>query len=89
MAVKALHLHLGQDAWGHVVRTLLEELSPRVTVPAALLERARVLDACYIPTRYPNAHPAGAPGEHYGYLQSSQAIEHAAAILEFVRTTMA
>ena len=25
-AVKALHLHLGQEAWGHVVARLLQEL---------------------------------------------------------------
>jgi len=38
---------------------------------------------------YPNGHPSGAPFEHYGTLQSSQAIEYAREILEFVRTQMA
>lgn len=88
-AVKALHLHLGQEAWGHVVRLLLEELPEQVAVPEPLLDRARVLDAHYVPTRYANGHPEGAPGDHYGALQSGEAIEHARAILELVRSSMA
>lgn len=88
-AVKALHLSLGQEAWGHVVRRLLEELPPSLPVPEELIDRARVLDGYYIPTRYPNSHPAGAPAEHYGKLQSREALEHARAILDFVRARMA
>lgn len=88
-AVKALHLSLGQEARGHVVRRLLEELAPSVAVTDELLDRARALDAHYVPTRYPNGHPAGHPGEHYGALQSGEAIEHARAILEFCRAQMA
>ena len=89
MAVKALHQKLGQEAWGYVVRRLLEELPPEVKVTAELLDRARVLDAYYLPTRYPNGHIAGAPGEHYGPLQSGEAIEHAGQIVEFCRLQMA
>jgi HEPN domain-containing protein len=86
-AVKALHLHRGQEAWGHVVSRLLTELP---TPPAAdLVDRARVLDAAYVPTRYPNGHPEGAPFEHYGDLQSREAIQHARAILDFVVAQMA
>jgi HEPN domain-containing protein len=53
------------------------------------VERARVLDTFYIPARYPNSHPEGAPFEHYGTLQSEEAIEHAGQILDFVRAQMA
>lgn len=31
-------------------------------------ERANELDNSYISTRYPNAHPDGAPYEHCGFL---------------------
>ena len=89
MAIKALHLSLGQEAWGHVVRRLLEELPADVRVPPDLIERARCLDAYYLPTRYPNGHLAGAPGEHYGPLQSEEALSHARAIVEFCRVQMA
>ncbi len=88
-AVKALHLHLGQEAWGHAVARLLEELPASAAAPQLLIEQARGLDAYYVPTRYPNGHPEGAPFEHYGPLQSEQAIEHAGAIVEFVRTQVA
>lgn len=86
-AVKALHLALGQDVWGHVVAHLLREL-PRAA-PTELIDKARVLDNFYIATRYANGHPAGAPFEHYGQLQSGQAIAYAGEILDFSRTEMA
>lgn len=89
MAVKALHLKLGQEAWGHVVRRLLEELPEQVSVSDELADLARVLDAFYVATRYPNGHPAGAPGEHYGALQSSEAIRYADQIVEFCGAEMA
>lgn len=52
-------------------------------------EQARVLDNFYIPTRYPDSHPEGAPFEHYGPLQSQEAIRYASAIIAFVRLHMA
>ena len=88
-AVKALHLYLGQDAWGHVVARLLEALPAEAAVPGELIEAARVLDNYYIPSRYPNSHPEGAPFEHYGPLQSDGALEHARQIVEFARSKMA
>jgi HEPN domain-containing protein len=88
-AVKALHLSLKQDAWGHVVARLLAELPASVHVPEDLIEKGRVLDNFYIPTRYANGHPSGAPFEHYGPRQSKEAIQNASEILEFVRHQMA
>lgn len=86
-AVKALHLHLGQEAWGHVVAKLLRELPGAVT--RELLDKANDLDSGYVSTRYPNGFPEGAPFEHYGELQSRNAIAHAREIFEFVLTQMA
>jgi len=88
-AVKALHLHYGQEAWGHVVARLLRELPPQVAVPAPLVEKARLLDSFYIPPRYPNSFAEGAPFEHYGPLQSEEAIRYAREIVDFVRAQMA
>ena len=47
-AVKALHLHLGQEAWGHVIARLLRELPASTPVPeeigrASCRERVYVL----------------------------------------------
>ena len=86
-AVKALHLARGQEAWGHVVSRLLEELP--MSVPEGMVDAGRVLDTSYIPSRYPNSHAEGAPFEHYGPLQSDEAIAHAGQILGFVRSQMA
>lgn len=85
--MKALHLSRGQEAWGHAVARLLEELP--LAVPENLVDAGRVLDTFYIPPRYPNSHPEGAPFEHYGPLQSEEAIGHAREILGFVRSQMA
>ncbi|MGH8573129.1 MAG: HEPN domain-containing protein [Gammaproteobacteria bacterium] len=86
-AAKALHLAKGQEAWGHVVARLLAQLP--VAVPRDLIEKARVLDNYYVPTRYANGHPEGAPFQHYGALQSGGAIDYAREILDFVRPQMA
>lgn len=88
-AVEALHLHTGQEARGHVVAQLLEELPETINVPELLVEKGRVLDNFYVSSRYPNGHSIGAPFEHYGPLQSEVAIQHACEIIEFVRTQMA
>ncbi len=86
-AVKALHLRLGQEAWGHLIARLLRELP--LEVPQELVEKARYLDGLYIPTRYPDAFPEGPSAEHYGPLQSEEALRYAGEILGFVRAQMA
>jgi HEPN domain-containing protein len=86
-AVKALHLQRGQEAWGHVVARLLRELP--LEVADLLVEKGRVLDSFYVPTRYPNGHPEGSPFEHYGPLQSEEAIRYAGEIVAFVHSQMA
>ena len=88
-AVRALNLHLGQEAWGHVIAKLLRELPESAVVPTELVEKGRVLDNFYIPPRYPNSHPQGAPFEHYGPLQSEEGTRYAREIIEFVRSQMA
>lgn len=85
-AVKALHLALGQEAWGHTIAQLIVELP----VPAGdLVDKAKVLDNFYVATRYANGHPEGAPFEHYGPIQSEQGIAYAGEIVEFVRARLA
>jgi HEPN domain-containing protein len=88
-AVKALHLACGQEAWGHVIAKLLRELPDTISVPPVLVEKGRVLDNFYIPSRYPNSHPEGAPGEHYGPLQSEQAVQYAREIIAFIDSQVA
>ena len=42
-AVKALHLHLGQEAWGHVISKLFSELPKTISLPQELIEKGRTL----------------------------------------------
>ena len=86
-AVKSVHLSLAQDAWGHVVARLLSELP--VDVPAALVDKAKVLDGFYIPTRYASSHAEGPPFEHFGILHSDEALRYAREIIDFARPYVA
>jgi HEPN domain-containing protein len=86
-AVKGVHLARGQEAWGHVVARLLRDLP--FPVDPGLVDKAKVLDNFYVPSRYPNGHPEGPPFEHFGPIQSGEAIKYAGEILEFARSQMA
>jgi len=86
-AAKALHQAQGQEAWGHVVARLMAELPQRAA--AELVDKAKVLDNFYMATRCANGHTEGPPYEHYGPLQSEQAIRYADEIVAFVRAQMA
>lgn len=88
-AIKALLYKHAIDGWGHVITDLIKELPKAITVPSALMEKARDLDSFYVATRYANGYPSGAPFEHYGPLQSERAINYAGEIIEFARAAMA
>lgn len=81
-AAKALHESQGTEAWGHAVAGLLAGLEE---VPEAVMEAARALDKHYIPTRYPNTHPEGAPGDVYTVRDADRALEDATMVLAHVR----
>ena len=93
-ALKALHLQQGQQSWGHGLGRSYRELPPAIVQQLAaavsdLEDRLRVLDALYIPTRDPDSLPEGAPTDHFGRLQSSDAISHARALVEAIRLALA
>jgi HEPN domain-containing protein len=93
-ALKALHLHHGQQSWGHGLGRSFRDLPPAVARPLAakvedLEDRLRVLDALYIPTRYPDSLPEGAPTDHFGRLQSNDALCHARALVDAIRAALA
>jgi len=93
-ALKALHLHHGQQAWGHGLGRCWRELPPAVGAALAealrdLEDRLRILDALYIPTRCPDSLPDGAPSDHFGRLQSDDAQRHARSIVDAITTALA
>jgi HEPN domain-containing protein len=82
-AVKAVFQKMGAEAWGHSVADLLAELRARHPVSERLSDAALELDKAYIPTRYPNAHPSGAPRSRYTRTEAERLIGHAAQIIGF------
>ncbi len=83
--VKALFLRLGRDSWGHTVIVLLGNLPEEIAPSDDILDRARLLDRHYIPTRYPNGFDSGAPTDFYREVDAREAIQSAEVILEFCR----
>ena len=82
-AVKAVFIKLGAEAWGYSVADLLMELSKKFKVPEDLIDMALELDKAYIPTRYPNAHPSGAPWRKYTETEARRLLNYAKKILRF------
>lgn len=87
LALKGLLHGLGRGPWGHDLVRLGELAAETLDVPVDTGAALRRLSRHYIPARYPDAHPAGPPGPHYGATDSEEAIDDAAAILEFVDRT--
>lgn len=88
-AVKAVFQALGAEAWGDAVADLLTELRHRLTVADDLVEAALELDKAYIPTRYPNAHPSGAPRTRYTKTEATRLIGHATQTVGFCSDLLA
>ena len=73
------------EAWGHTIAGLLGRLAEHVDVPAKLTTGGKALDKHYIPARYPNGLPDGAPVDSYTEEEAARALEQAEAILGFCR----
>ena len=86
-ALKAVFQARGEEAWGHAVSELLTVLQS--DLPSDLLVRAKALDKHYIPTRYPNGFPAGAPMDYYTAEDSAKAIEDAEALVRYCESLLA
>ena len=82
-AVKAVFQKLGAEAFGHSVAGLLQSLPENLKPDPSFLDRAKELDKAYIPTRYPNAHPEGAPCDLYTEGEARRLIEHARGIVKY------
>jgi len=85
-AVKALMIRkLGRYEALHSVAELLRRASTAVESLSELVLKADYLDRFYIPTRYPNAWPRGAPYKHYTREDAERALEYAREVIERVK----
>ncbi|MGH7335669.1 MAG: HEPN domain-containing protein [Candidatus Rokuibacteriota bacterium] len=88
-ALKAVFQARGEEAWGHTVSELLTALLGPRAPTEPLMMRAKALDKHYIPTRYPNGFPSGAPMDYYTSEDSAKAIEDAEAIIRYCESLLA
>lgn len=75
-------MNRGLDAWGHAITAMLRRLED-VSVPTDLVEKAQLLDAYYIPTRYPNGFAEGKPADYYNATKAREGLDAADAIIQF------
>ena len=54
---------------------LVNEISAYITVPQNVVDACRILNRYYIPTRYPNAFPSGAPIHMFDEKDAMEALE--------------
>ncbi len=87
--VKALFLKANRQAWGHSVGALLQQLPPPWQADETLVDSGKELDKHYIPPRYPNSHPQGAPYDYYTQSEAERAIAHTTDILAFCERLLA
>ena len=83
LGIKGFLHGVGAGAWGHDLVALGESLRAQVgpeTVDA-MSGSLRRLSRHYIPARYPDAHPSGPVGSHYGPEDSEQALDDARLVL--------
>jgi len=85
-AVKALYQSIHVDAIGHSISKMLQDLPAALKPSKDLVEQAKELDKHYIPSRYPNFHPEGAPLDYYTAPEARRAVEEAERIIDFCRS---
>jgi len=84
-AVKGLCMFLGFEPWGHSITNMLRLLRDRIDVPAEMVENAQMLDAFYIPTRYPNGFSMGKPSDYYNSKMAGEALNACEKIIRFCK----
>ncbi len=81
-ALKSLCLYYKFDTIRtHSVRKIAQELG----INGEIEETGKYLDLFYIPTRYPDSLPEGAPFESFTQQQAKDALDKALSILNYVR----
>ncbi|WP_461830187.1 HEPN domain-containing protein [Aquifex sp.] len=86
-ALKAFGYFSGLDLWGHSLTEMIKVLKEKgLDIPEELINKAKLLDKYYIPTRYPNGFPSGKPADYFTEKEALEAIDAAAQILRFCKS---
>jgi len=81
-AVKAMLMAHNLTVWGHGISVMLRQ-QEILSIPLDIITEAQLLDAHYIPARYPNGFPAGKPADYYNVHKAQEALDAASSILRF------
>ncbi len=87
-AVKALLMAHGYSAWGHAITPMLRGFED-FEIQDEIIEAGQLLDAHYIPTRYPNGFPEGKPADYYNRQKGEEALRAASKIIRFCEDHLA
>lgn len=87
-ACKGLLMYRGQTAWGHAITPMIMRLSD-LPVPESIVEFGQLLDAYYIPTRYPNGFAQGKPADYFNETIARGAVHAAREIIRFCKDHIA
>ena len=87
-AVKALLMNRGVAVWGRAITPMLGQLEG-VQVSESVVINAQLLDAYYIPSRYPNGFPAGKPADYFNRRKAEEALNAADEIIRFCQDNLA
>jgi HEPN domain-containing protein len=84
LAVKGLLHGIGGAPWGHDLAALGNAAAAAgLDLPPEVLDAMRRLGRHYIPARYPDAHAAGQPGQHYGESDAIDAFRDTAIVFDW------
>ncbi|MCS6831558.1 MAG: HEPN domain-containing protein [bacterium] len=84
-ALKAVLEHFGDPQTGHNLNHLLQAAEEYARSTDAIRAACRRLNRLYIPTRYPDAFPEGAPAEQYVQMDAQEALNDADTVLRYAR----
>jgi HEPN domain-containing protein len=87
-ALRAALEHFHDGRMGHNLNELRCVLQGHTSVPVAVQEACTRLNRLYIPTRYPDAFPSGAPVAQYVAGDAQEALADAQEVLHFVESTL-
>jgi HEPN domain-containing protein len=80
--------HFQDGRMGHNLNDLRQGLEAHVTVPLPIQEACARLNRYYIPTRYPDAFPSGAPVAQFLEADARGALTDAEEVIRFVGATL-
>lgn len=81
--VKGFLLTRSKAVIGHSITAMLASLQEEFADLSELIPYAQLLDAYYIPTRYPNGFAYGKPADYFNRQKAQEAIHAATAILQW------